>query len=71
MPHGYRFGSLVTVNKSVAESEAPARERRPCRGLFGCGAAYVAEEERWQGYGEAVRQIEAREWLESMEIEAV
>ena len=31
----------------------------------------VAEEERWQGYGEAVRQIEAREWLESMEIEAV
>lgn len=29
----------------------------------------VAEEERWQGYGAAVRQIEAREWLQSMEIE--
>ena len=31
----------------------------------------VAEEERWEGYGATVRQIEAREWLESLEIEAV
>ena len=31
----------------------------------------VAEEARWENYGEAVRQIEAREWLESLEIEPV
>jgi uncharacterized protein UPF0158 len=29
----------------------------------------VAEEERWEGYGATVREIEAREWLESLEIE--
>jgi hypothetical protein len=28
----------------------------------------VAEEERWNGYGEAARQVEAREWLESLAI---
>ena len=31
----------------------------------------VAEEERWEGYGATVRQIEAREWLESLEFEPV
>jgi hypothetical protein len=31
----------------------------------------VVEEERWAGYGDSVRQIEAREWLESMDIEVV
>jgi hypothetical protein len=31
----------------------------------------VAEEERWQSYGSAVRQIEAREWVEELSIEPV
>jgi hypothetical protein len=29
----------------------------------------VDEEARWQTYGEAVRQIEAREWLQELDIE--
>jgi hypothetical protein len=29
----------------------------------------VAEEERWESYGDAVRQIEAREWLDGLGIE--
>ena len=31
----------------------------------------VLEEERWEGYGETVRQIEAREWLEGLDIEPI
>jgi uncharacterized protein UPF0158 len=31
----------------------------------------VAEEERWEGYGSTVRQIEAREWVEEQGIEVV
>jgi hypothetical protein len=31
----------------------------------------VIEEERWESFGEAVRQIEAREWLESLDIAVV
>jgi hypothetical protein len=29
----------------------------------------VAEEERWESYGEAARRVQAREWLESLAIE--
>ena len=29
----------------------------------------LVEEARWDEYGAAVRQIEAREWLESLEIQ--
>ncbi len=31
----------------------------------------VVEEERWESYGGAVRQVEAREWLEELRIELV
>jgi hypothetical protein len=31
----------------------------------------VAEEERWEGYGDAVRQIEVREWLDGLGIEPI
>jgi len=68
------------MQRFVASVEEPDLRRTLQRALGGQAsfrrfkellADDLAEEERWQSYGDAVRQIEAREWLESLEIEAV
>jgi Uncharacterised protein family (UPF0158) len=67
------------MQRFVASVEAPDLRRNLQRALGGQApfrrfkevlADDVAEEERWQDYGGVVREIEAREWLESLEIEA-
>lgn len=68
------------MQRFVASVEEPDLRRNLQRALGGQApfrrfkevlADDVAEEERWQDYGDVVRQIEAREWLESLEIEPV
>jgi hypothetical protein len=68
------------MQRFVASVEEPDLRRNLQRALGGQApfrrfkellADDLAEEERWQSYGDAVRQIEAREWLESLEIEVV
>jgi hypothetical protein len=68
------------MQRFVASVEEPDLRRNLQRALGGQApfrrfkevlADDVVEEERWQSYGAIVRQIEAREWLESLEIEAV
>ena len=47
------------------------RSHAPFRRFMEVLADDVVEEERWESYGGAVRQVEAREWLEELGIELV
>ncbi len=68
------------MQRFVASVEDPDLRRNLQRALGGNApfrrfmellADDVVEEARWAEYGASVRQIEAREWLESLEIEPV
>lgn len=68
------------MQRFVASVEDPDLRRNLQRALGGNApfrrfmevlADDVVEEARWQEYGAVVRQIEAREWVESLEIEPV
>jgi hypothetical protein len=79
VPHRPPPDVYDVMQRFVASVEEPDLRRNLERALGGQApfrrfkevlADDFAEEERWQSYGDAVRQIEAREWLESMEIQA-
>jgi hypothetical protein len=66
------------MQRFVASVEDPDLRRNLQRALGGNApfrrfmevlADDVAEEARWEQYGATVRQLEAREWLESLDIE--
>jgi hypothetical protein len=72
-----QFDVMQRFVASVADAELRRNLQRalgghaPFRRFREVLADDVVEEERWEGSGEMVRQIEAREWLEELDIEPV
>src|SRR5687767_2136568 len=64
-----RFVASVRDHDLRRSLERALGGHAPFRRFMEVLADDVAEEERWEGYGGTVRQIEAREWLDGLGIE--
>jgi hypothetical protein len=64
-----RFVASVREHDLRRSLERALGGHAPFRRFMEVLADDVVEEERWEGYGNTVRQLEAREWLDGLGIE--